>query len=242
MTDAPVAPRKRAARPRDAASLVILDHRQGKPHVLMGRRNAAVKFLPGAYVFPGGRVDRQDHYAPYAGDLNEGTAARLLLDMKRGPSVRRARGLALAAIRETYEEAGMLVGRTGSATRSPSGMWEAFCSHGVVPDLSKMTYFARAITPPVRPKRFDTRFFAISADQIAQSIDFDSRPDRELDTMEWIPISDVGDLKTVPITQFVLSDLKGLLDSHSRIEPGCPVAYYQPHNREGRRQILDLPT
>lgn len=241
MSDGSAVARKRAARPRDAASLVILDHRNGQPHVLMGRRNAAVKFLPGAYVFPGGRVDRRDHYAPFEGDLNEATAARLLLDMKRGPSPRRARGLALAAIRETFEEAGMLIGRAGAAARSPSGMWEAFCSHGVVPDLSMLTYFARAITPPVRPKRFDTRFFAVSADTIAHSIDFESRPDRELDTLEWIPISEVADLKTVPITQFVLSDLKALLDTRSSLQPACPVAYYQPHNRKGRRQILDLP-
>ncbi|MGE0231723.1 MAG: hypothetical protein AB7O39_02735 [Flavobacteriaceae bacterium] len=234
--------KQRAARPRDAASLVILDQRRGKPHILMGRRNAALKFLPGAYVFPGGRVDRRDHHAPFDGDLHEATAARLLLDMKRGPSLRRARGLALAAVRETYEEAGMLIGRAGSVSRTPEGMWKGFYSHGVVPDLSQLTYFARAITPPHRPRRFDTRFFAVSARHVAHSIDFDHRPDRELDTMEWVPIDAIGDLKTAPITQFVLSDLKALLDSRGTVPPGCPIAYYQPHHRPGRRLVLDLPT
>ena len=106
-------------RPRDAATLVIVDTARNEPRVLMGRRRADQVFLPGKYVFPGGRVDRGDGAVEAAHELKDGEIAKLLMDMKGRASVTRARALALAAVRETYEEAGIRVGRVAYHSSQP---------------------------------------------------------------------------------------------------------------------------
>lgn len=80
------------------------------------------------------------------------------------PRAGKARALAVAAIRETFEETGLLFGSDefGAPDAPPRKLGE-FAAQGVYPDLSEVTFVARAITPPRRPKRFDTHFFAIDA-------------------------------------------------------------------------------
>ncbi len=95
----------KAIRPRDAATLIIVDAASGTPRILMGRRRDDVVFMPGKYVFPGGRVDREDRLVSSADDLAPGEIARLMHDMKGAASEARARAIALAAVRETWEEA-----------------------------------------------------------------------------------------------------------------------------------------
>ena len=100
----------RTLRPKDAATLILVDRTGPAPRILMGRRRASQVFLPNKFVFPGGRVDRCDRTMPALGDLPEIDRARLLHDMKGEPSDARARALGLTAIRETFEEAGLVVG------------------------------------------------------------------------------------------------------------------------------------
>ena len=62
-------PKPRALRPRDAATLIIVDSSSGEPRVLLGRRRPDMVFMPGRYVFPGGRVDPSDRQVPVEEDL-----------------------------------------------------------------------------------------------------------------------------------------------------------------------------
>ena len=94
-------------RPRDAATLIIVRRDAAKPRLLMGRRNGGHDFMPDKWVFPGGRIDRSDFHAPYATDLRPEVATRL---EKTAPPAR-ARAIALSAIRETFEEAGLLLAK-----------------------------------------------------------------------------------------------------------------------------------
>src|SRR5262245_62070767 len=92
----------RALRPRDAATLIIVDDTSGEPRVLLGRRRPDMVFMPGRYVFPGGRVDRTDRQMEFSSDLKQDELRKLLVGMKGTPSEARARALGLAAVRETF--------------------------------------------------------------------------------------------------------------------------------------------
>src|SRR5262245_34259628 len=166
---APPPPRKaRALRPRDAATLIIVDQSSGEPRVLLGRRRLDMAFMPGRYVFPGGRVDPADRQVAVEQDLSPEDIRRLMVAMKGAASEDRASALGLAAGRETFEEAGLIIGTPirGQVTSKSAG-WQAFFGHGFQPALTRLRFFARAITPPGRPRRFDSRFFCVPAEAIA---------------------------------------------------------------------------
>src|SRR5262249_17783737 len=149
-------------RPRLAATLILLDKAQNPTKVLMGRRHAAHKFMPGKFVFPGGRLETVDRLMATAGELPDAVLAKKTKAGARA-TARRGGGLALAAIRENFEETGLLLGTRAAATTTPPGIWSDFARHGVVPDLSAVHFIARAITPPGRPRRFDAHFFSMDA-------------------------------------------------------------------------------
>ena len=94
----------RAVRPRDAATLILVRRDGTEPKILMGKRSAGHAFMPNKFVFPGGKVDAADSRLRPPGDLHPQVLARLM----KGCSQSRARGLAMAAIRETYEETGLI--------------------------------------------------------------------------------------------------------------------------------------
>ena len=136
------------SRPKDAATLIILDREHGTPKVLMGRRHEKHRFMPGKFVFPGGRLDPTDRHVPHAGDLHPQVLEKLRYEAKNGVSDARMRGLIMCAIRETYEEAGLFIGVKGEDKRLKGGDWEAFRARTILPDLSPFRFIARAITPP----------------------------------------------------------------------------------------------
>src|SRR6201989_3094151 len=155
-------------RPKDAATLVLVKREGGTARVLMGQRHGNMAFMANKYVFPGGRVDPGDMRVPVASELRADVAARA----SHGVSAARARGLALAAIRETFEEAGILLGeRADKLPRTRAPAWQKFFAHGVAPRLDVLEFIARAITPPNRTRRFDARFFMADADAIAHTLD-----------------------------------------------------------------------
>src|SRR5277367_4052992 len=137
----------RAVRPRDAATLIVLRRDGPQPRVLMGRRHGGHDFMPDKWVFPGGRIDPSDFRPPVAAELRPEVAARLA---KTAPA-RRVRALGLTAIRETFEEAGLLLAQPGTP-RPGAGPWRQFLEQGALPDLSALDFIARAITPPSVPK------------------------------------------------------------------------------------------
>src|SRR5262245_64265707 len=95
-------------RPKDAATLILVDRSDSIPKVLLGKRHHGHKFMPGKFVFPGGRVDPADQRMPVTRTLHPQTQAHLMKRLQR-PSAAKARAFALAAIRETFEETGLLL-------------------------------------------------------------------------------------------------------------------------------------
>ncbi len=203
----------RPVRPRDAATLIVIDHRgAGEPRVLMGRRHGGHDFMPGKWVFPGGRIDPSDFRAPFASDLRPEVAARL---QKTAPPLR-ARALALAAIRETFEETGLLLARP-SPVRPSVGPWREFLGLGALPDLAALDFVARAVTPPMSPKRFDARFFLARAERL---ISLERQADcGELDEIAWFDLSAARKLDLPSVTRFVLGEVDLRLTDPSRAAP-----------------------
>jgi 8-oxo-dGTP pyrophosphatase MutT (NUDIX family) len=222
-------PTRKALRPRDAATLIVVDTSSGEPRVLLGRRRLDMVFMPGRYVFPGGRVDPGDRQLPVEADLNPVDLKKLLVAMKGIPSTVRARALALAAVRETFEEAGLLIGTPAHTTAPPKAkVWRDFFAHGFQPALTKLTFFARAITPPGRPRRFDTRFFCVPADAIVHKI---AIADGELSDLEWHSIAQARSLELPNITRVVLEDLGERIAAGAMHKSDVPVPFY--HRRSG---------
>src|SRR6195256_4691243 len=92
-------------RPKDAATLILVDRTATIPKVLVGKRHDKVVFMPGKFVFPGGRVDKTDNRVPVAAPIPSALEENLL---KGSPKITasRARSLAIAAIREAFAEKG----------------------------------------------------------------------------------------------------------------------------------------
>jgi len=223
-------------RPRDAATLILIDHSGPAPKVLLGKRHHGHKFLPGKFVFPGGGVESVDKRMRTARPLDAHAEQRLMRAVKR-PSPLKARALALAAVRETYEETGLMLGAPASqAPDAPPGPWAAFAEAQVLPDLASIHFVARAITPPRRPKRFDTRFFAADASTIARRIDGMIRPDAELVELVWMPIAKARQLDMPAITAVVLEELE--LRIAAGLGHDLPVPFYQMLHRHFVRELL----
>jgi len=211
---------------RDAATLVILRRETGE--VVMGERSRGHVFYPGHYVFPGGRVDRGDGYAPAARELRPEVEARL----RNSATARRARGLALAAVRETFEEAGLIVGEPGSGA-IPAGLpedWRHFHAAGYVPALDKLTYVHRAVTPPGRPRRFDARFFVIDAEHVQGDLGEGSG---ELLKLRWVRLAEAQRLRLRPITALVLQEIGSRLRENRLHDMSRPVPVVK--TRYGKR-------
>jgi 8-oxo-dGTP pyrophosphatase MutT (NUDIX family) len=197
-------------RPVDAATLILMDLKASKPKVLMGKRSMKLKFMPGKYVFPGGRVDAGDRTMPASGALAPRMEQRLMAQTTR-MTPQRCRALAMAAIRETFEETGF-------------------------PTPDALTFVARAITPPKRPRRFDTRFFLAPLTAVGGKVERDIGPDAELTDLVWVDLTEAAKLDLPAITQVILVELMERLalghDQHAPIP-----FYYERHRRFIRETV-----
>lgn len=224
-------------RPRDSATLILIDRTGGAPKVLFGKRHANHKFMPGKYVFPGGRVEDGDRRMSVAGALTEVVDEKLKKMVSR-PAASLGRALALAAIRETFEETGLLIGTKeyGAPESAPEGPWRDFIGHGVFPSLEGMQFVARAITPPGRAKRFDARFFSVDASAIAERVEGVVGPDTELTDLVWMTLTDAATLDLPTITRIILQELE------QRIAVGfserLPAPFYFEKHRKRLRVEL----
>ena len=197
MNDISEAVRVRPAivRPRDSASLILLRGTGSGLELLAGRRPGHVKFMPGVWVFPGGAVDRDD-----ARPWHVESGADCL-----PPRLARC---ARAALRETWEEVGVVVGSRHMSDRpAPATVHgltaaeSAYAERGVSAALDQLTYVGRAITPTRVFRRFNTRFFladgsAVFGDPVSTD---------ELEDVGWHP---VGRRPLDPfrdVTQFMLA-------------------------------------
>jgi 8-oxo-dGTP pyrophosphatase MutT (NUDIX family) len=222
--------------PRDAATLILIDRSGLAPKVLLGRRHAGHKFMPGKFVFPGGRIEPLDRQMTALSELHPDTEKKLLQRVAE-PSAQFARAFALAAVRETAEETGLLLGvKDNQPPTVPGEIWTEFAKAKVHPDLGQIHFVARAITPPRRPRRFDTRFLTADASAIAHRIEGVVGPDSELVELTWVPIEEATHLDMPTITGIVLEELL------ARVEAGMghdlPVPFYFMRDKEFIRELL----
>jgi len=212
---------------------------------LMLRRTAAMKFAPGAYVFPGGSVDPADYGADigWQGPSPEEFGARL------GASAEVARALVCAAVRETFEESGVLLAGPpgGGPLATPSGAsWDAdrlalgagalslaelLSRRGLVLRADLLVPWSRWITPEGEPRRFDARFFAAALPPGQEIVVGEA----EADHVAWlspaaaISAARAGEISLLPPTATTLNDfasapggLAGILGARPAIEPIQP--------------------
>lgn len=193
----------RAPRPKIAATVVLTIGDRQDPKILMGQRSSRHDFMPSVYVFPGGRVDRIDSYAPYAGDLSVRTERVL----EAAVSPRKARAIALSCIRETYEETGLMIGEDApdQVRNMKHPTYDAFRKAGQLADISNLEVFGRAITPPHRHKRFDAWFFHRHLGDVAPPEVSDSH---ELLNVGWFTFDEIEDLKLQRATTMMVEVFK----------------------------------
>lgn len=193
--------------------------------------------MPGKFVFPGGRVEADDRRMPYIGELDPRTEGALVARVLR-PTATLGRSLALAALRETYEETGLMLGQKVDAMpRGPrEGPWSAFFEGRVLPDLGSIRYIGRAITPPRRPKRFDTRFFAMDREAVATEAAGFVGPDKELTELAWVTLAEARELDLPPITKVMLDELEQRIAEGFRSD--LPVPFYYERQKRFRRELL----
>lgn len=206
---------------RDAATIILVRDPDDTPSILMGQRGAAAAFMPDKFVFPGGAVDATDAAVPLVAPLPD--PCRALADT--GPG---AQALAAAAIRELWEETGLILGTPGAWPDAPAD-WRDFAALGHRPDASVLRYVFRAITPPGRPRRFDARFFLADAAHVAGDLDDFSRASDELRHLHWVPLAEARRLNLPFITEVVLAEIAARLPG---LEPPDSVPFFSNDDEE----------
>jgi 8-oxo-dGTP pyrophosphatase MutT (NUDIX family) len=224
-------------RPKDAATLILVDRSSATPKVLVGKRHDKVVFMPGKFVFPGGRVDKSDNRMPAAASIPRELEENLL---KGSPKITasRAKSLAIAAIREACEETGLCLGRkAGGAAPKLEGAWKPFSDAGLLPDPSGLFLIARAITPPGRVRRFDTRFFTADASAITHRVEGVIHPDAELVELVWVEIGSKPLADLHPMTRSVLGELERRLAT-GPLRHDAPVPFFHFYGGKMQKDIL----
>jgi 8-oxo-dGTP pyrophosphatase MutT (NUDIX family) len=224
-------------RPKDAATLILVDRSTATPKVLVGKRHDKVVFMPGKFVFPGGRVDKSDNRVPVAAPIPPALQANLL---KGSPKITasRAQSLAIAAIREACEETGLCLGRKSDG-KAPTleGPWKPFSEAGLLPDPSGLFLIARAITPPGRVRRFDTRFFTADASTIAHRVEGVIHPDAELVELVWVELGSKPLADLHPMTRNVLNELEKRLAT-GPLKHDAAVPFFHFYGGKMQKDVL----
>jgi 8-oxo-dGTP pyrophosphatase MutT (NUDIX family) len=224
-------------RPKDAATLILVDRSGTIPKVLVGKRHDNVVFMPGKFVFPGGRVDKADHRIPVAAPLPSELESNLAKGSPKTPPSR-AKSLAVAAIREACEETGLCLGRrVDGQLPKLEGPWKPFTDAGLLPDPSGLFLIARAITPPGRVKRFDTRFFTADASAITHRVEDVVHADAELVELVWVELGSKPLAELHPMTRNVLNELDKRLAT-GPLHHDAPVPFYHFYAGKMQKDIL----
>lgn len=200
---------RRAPRPRDAATLILVrDDKKKGPTVLMGQRAGGHVFMPNKVVFPGGRLDRGDFAPTPLRPLPKKVVQRLTADPRgaRIITAQKAQALAMAAMRETFEETGLVLGEEhgGAHPRTRNKSWADYLATGFAPALDSLDFVCRAITPPYRDRRFDARFFMADAGLVAADMHDDLAGSGELLQLHWVPLKQAKELDLPNITRMVI--------------------------------------
>jgi 8-oxo-dGTP pyrophosphatase MutT (NUDIX family) len=223
-------------RPKEAATLIVV--RAGdRPTILMGKRAATHRFMPNKFVFPGGRLDAIDQRLRIRGELSDPVMARLRKATRKDVTDRKLRGLALAAIRETFEETGLVIGRPSSqSVKTAHPVWQHYLGHGVEPPLAHMDFIARAITPPYRTRRFDTRFFLVHDEFIHNDPEQITDASGELNELHWLTLSDARDLDLPAVTRWAID----LVEERIQLTPREQLRQPAPFMRFVKGEAVSL--
>lgn len=223
----------------DAASILLIDTARPQARLLMGLRQPSNVFLPNKWVFSGGRLEAGDADVAVAGDLEPGDAYALgerLLPAAVSPNLPRA--LALAAVRELFEETGHAIAiPRGAEVISSEGVWAHFQALGLSPSIAPLRFIARAITPPGRTRRYDTRFFVANRSDVIENA---GPADEEFADLNWFTIDEARALDLPSITRRILADLESLLRS-GPFAPGPVPFYYEEAGIYCRDLIARMP-
>jgi 8-oxo-dGTP pyrophosphatase MutT (NUDIX family) len=158
-------------------------------------------------------VDEEDALVPSLTELAADEDAVVAKGAQRA-----TRAFPLTAIREVFEETGLIGGRSASGMSSVPASWSDYYAQGVAPCLANFRFLGRAITPPMRHKRFDARFFMADADDAL----IDDRPPidgRELNDLRWFTLPEVATLDLPNVTRFVISEVEARLVRQEAIRP-----------------------
>ncbi len=205
---------------RNAATVIVLRDRRTTPAILMGQRGAKAAFMPNKFVFPGGAVDPADADVPLISDVTEPCYSRLADDAPADMQ----RALGAAAVRELWEETGLILGRPGPWPHEPHPDWKTFARMGFLPTADPLQFVFRALTPPGRPRRFDARFFLVDAEHIQGDLDDFSHASEELSHLQWIPLTDARGFDLPFITEVVLAEVESRLHT---VAPPSSVPYFK---------------
>ena len=224
------------ARPKEAATLIVV--RAGlKPTLLMGKRAPNHRFMPNKFVFPGGRLDLIDQRLQVSSDLSRPVMERLRKATRKTVNDRKLRGLALAAIRETFEETGLVVGRPASRTVTTTHpVWRDYLAYGAEPPLEHMDFIARAITPAYRTRRFDTRFFMIHDQFIYNDPEQISDASGELNELHWLTLNEARRLDLPAVTRWAID----LVEQRIQLSPADQLKQTSPFLRFIKGQEISI--
>ncbi len=201
----------------------------------MGQRGKSAAFMPNKFVFPGGALDATDADVPLKTLMTDQCMSRLRAEAD--PTL--AEPLILAAIREVWEETGLLLGEksdeaAGHIEKVPED-WRNFFEHGVMPSSAGMRFVFRAITPPGRPRRFDARFFLVDTDRVVSDLDDFSQACEELSHLQWVPLHEARSYDLPFITEVVLAEIEAELKEPDR---NMRIPFF--YNAEGRSNFKRL--
>jgi 8-oxo-dGTP pyrophosphatase MutT (NUDIX family) len=211
-------------KPRDAGSLIIWRAGSEGAEVLMGRRSRRAAFVPDFFVFPGGRLDPADRAVRPATPLHAEFVPRMGV---RGDAAL-AEALALAAVRETFEETGLLLAEIGDIGLSADAIahpeWAHWKARDLAPGLHRLRYFGRAITSPASPIRFHARFFVARAQEFRGDI----AGSGELTELAFYPATEVlANMPVVDVTEFMLNRIIAYAADPLRFDPRMPIFSYR---------------
>jgi 8-oxo-dGTP pyrophosphatase MutT (NUDIX family) len=209
-----------AVKPRDAGSLIIWRHGIEGVEVLMGRRSRRAAFVPDFFVFPGGRLDPADRSVRAATPLDADAVLRMGV---RGDAAL-AEALALAAVRETFEETGLLLAEVGDIGATEHAEWAHWKARDLAPGLRRLRYFGRAITSPASPIRFHARFFVARAEEFRGEI----AGSGELSELAFYRATEVLEhMPVVDVTEFMLNRIIAYAADPLRFEARTPIFSYR---------------
>ena len=209
----------------DAASIILIEGVGLGARILMGRRQPDNIFLPNKWVFPGGRVEASDRDIACQDRLAPHDEAALMHGLNGSRDASWATTVALAAIRELFEETGVALGLAAVGDDDLADVWPEFRARRLRPRLAPLTMIARAITPPGRPRRYDTRFFLTNRHN---TIGEPGKGDGEFADLRWFTLSDARELDLPVITRIILGDVEGhLANPESGTRAAVPFYYEQ---------------